>query len=249
MPRYKLTVEYDGTPFVGWQRQKNGLSVQETLETALGAINGEAPTVRGAGRTDSGVHATGQVAHVDLVRAWRPDLLREAVNARLRPHPVAVTVAAAVAADFDARHSAIRRHYEYRLYNRRAPLALNRQRGWLVKRKLDAGAMHEAAQILVGRHDFSTFRDSECQADSPIRTLERFEVMKDDDLILMKLCARSFLHRQVRSMVGSLEHVGSGRWTNDDLRRALEARDRKECGMVAPAAGLYLVCVDYPPGG
>ena len=246
MPRYKLIIEYDGSPFVGWQRQTNGLSVQEVIETALHAVCGETLTIRGAGRTDAGVHATGQVAHVDLPRDWRPDLLREAVNARMRPHPVAVTIAKTVPDDFEARHSAVRRHYEYRLYNRRAPLTLQRQRAWLVKRKLDAGAMHEAAQILVGRHDFSTFRDSECQAESPVRTLERFEVMKDGDLILMKLSARSFLHRQVRSMVGSLEHVGSGRWTADDLRAALEAQDRTRCGMVAPAAGLYLVCVDYP---
>jgi tRNA pseudouridine38-40 synthase len=245
MPRYKLTLEYDGTSFVGWQRQANGLSVQEVVETALHAVCGESPTIRGAGRTDSGVHARGQVAHVDLARAWRPDVLRDAINAHMRPRPVAVTIVAAAAEDFDARHSAVRRHYEYMLINRRAPLTLARDRAWLVKRKLDAGAMHEAAQILVGRHDFSTFRDSECQAESPIRTLERFDVMKDGDLILLKLSARSFLHRQVRSMVGSLEHVGSGRWTNDDLRRALEARDRTWCGTVAPAAGLYLVGVDY----
>ena len=245
MPRYKLILEYDGSPFVGWQRQTNGLSVQEVVETALNAVCGEAPTIRGAGRTDSGVHASGQVAHVDLEREWRVDVLRDAVNAHIRPQPIAVIVAMAVADDFDARHSAVRRHYEYRLFNRRAPLTLQRDRAWLVKRKLDAGAMHEAAQILVGRHDFSTFRDSECQAESPIRTLERFDVMKDGDLVLMTLSARSFLHRQVRSMVGSLEHVGSGRWTADDLRRALEARDRTRCGTVAPAAGLYLVSVDY----
>ena len=245
MPRYKLILEYDGSPFVGWQRQTNGLSVQEVVETALNAVCGESPTIRGAGRTDSGVHACGQVAHVDLEREWRVDVLRDAVNAHIRPQPIAVIVAMAVADDFDARHSAVRRHYEYRLFNRRAPLTLQRDRAWLVKRKLDAGAMHEAAQILVGRHDFSTFRDSECQAESPIRTLERFDVMKDGDLVLMTLSARSFLHRQVRSMVGSLEHVGSGRWTADDLRRALEARDRTRCGTVAPAAGLYLVSVDY----
>jgi tRNA pseudouridine38-40 synthase len=245
MPRFKLVIEYDGTPFVGWQRQANGPSVQEAIEVALQAIVGQAVAVRGAGRTDAGVHAVGQVAHVDLERAWRGDLLREALNARLRPHPVAILAAFEAAPDFDARHSATRRHYEYRLVNRRAPLTLQRGRAWHVKRRLDAGAMHEAAQILVGRHDFSTFRDSECQADSPIRTLERFEVMTDGNLLLMKLSARSFLHRQVRSMVGSLEHVGSGRWTADDLRLALEAKDRSRCGMVAPAAGLYLVSVDY----
>ena len=245
MPRYKLFLEYDGTPFVGWQRQTNGLAVQEVVETALAAITGATPTIRGAGRTDAGVHATGQIAHVDLERDWSCHTLREALNAHIRPQPVAITLVCAVADDFDARFSALRRHYEYRLFNRRAPLTLQRDRAWLVKRKIDAGAMHEAAQLLVGRHDFSTFRDSECQAESPIRTLERFEVMKDGDLIVMKLSARSFLHRQVRSMVGSLEQVGSGRWTGNDLREALEARDRTRCGTVAPAAGLYLVGVDY----
>ena len=246
MPRYKLTIEYDGTPFVGWQRQANGLAVQEVVERALQAISTDPVSIRGAGRTDTGVHARGQVAHADLPREWRPDVLREAVNAHLRPYPVAVILAENVPETFDARHSAVRRHYEYRLFNRRAPLTLQAQRAWLIKRKLDAGAMHEAAQVLVGRHDFSTFRDSECQADSPVRTLERFEVMKDGDLILMRTAARSFLHRQVRSMVGSLEQVGSGRWTAADLQDALEARDRRRCGTVAPAAGLYLVGVDYP---
>ena len=245
LPRYKLTLEYDGTPFVGWQRQTNGLAVQEVVETALRAVAGEAITIRGAGRTDAGVHAEAQVAHADLGKVWDPYKLREAVNAHLRPHPVAIVRIADVPDDFDARHSAIRRHYVYRLTNRRAPLALQVNRAWLIKRGLDAGAMHEAAQVLVGRHDFSTFRDAECQAESPVRTLERFEVMKDGDLIVMRVAARSFLHRQVRSMVGSLEHVGSGRWRTDDLRAALEARDRRRCGMVAPAAGLYLVGVDY----
>jgi tRNA pseudouridine38-40 synthase len=245
VPRFKLLLEYDGTPFVGWQRQANGLSVQEAIEVALAAVDGAPVTIRGAGRTDAGVHAEGQVAHADLIKEWRPEKLREAVNAHLRPHPVAVLRAEVVGVDFDARHSAIRRHYVYRLCNRRAPLTLQAGRAWLIKRKLDAGAMHEAAQVLVGRHDFSTFRDSECQAESPVRTLERFEVMKDGDLILLRCSARSFLHRQVRSMVGSLEHVGSGKWSADDLRDALEARDRSRCGMVAPAAGLYLVGVDY----
>ena len=245
MPRYKLTVEYDGTPFVGWQRQSNGLAVQEVLECALAAISGGAVATRGAGRTDAGVHATGQVAHADLPRPWRPDLLREAVNAHLRPHPVAVVLAETAPDSFDARHSAVRRTYLYRLLNRRAPLTLERHRAWLVKRRLEAGAMHEAAQVLVGRHDFSTFRDSECQANSPVRTLERFDVAKDGDALLITVAARSFLHRQVRSMVGSLAQVGAGRWGAADLRGALEARDRARCGTVAPAAGLYLVGVDY----
>ena len=245
MARFKL-IEYDGTPFVGWQRQSNGLAVQAVIEAALHALSGEIVRIRGAGRTDAGVHATAQVAHADLVRrAWRADVLRDALNAHMRPYPIAILRAEPVADDFDARHSAIRRHYIYRLYNRRAPLTLDAQRAWLMKRRIDAGAMHEAAQVLVGRHDFSTFRDSECQAASPIRTLERFEVMKDGDLIVMKVAARSFLHRQVRSMVGSLEQVGCGRWTSHDLREALAARDRARCGMVAPAAGLYLVGVDY----
>ncbi len=248
MPRYKLTLEYDGTPFVGWQRQDNGLAVQEVLEVALATISrGAAVVARGAGRTDAGVHATAQVAHADLPRPWRPDLLREALNARLRPHPVAVVLAEHVGDDFDARHSAVRRTYLYRLVNRRAPLTLERHRAWLVKRKLDAGAMHEAAQVLVGRHDFSTFRDSDCQANSPVRTLERFDVVKDGDTILMSVAARSFLHRQVRSMVGSLEQVGARRWNAATLRDALEAKDRARCGTVAPAAGLYLVGVDYGP--
>ena len=245
MPRFKLTIEYDGSPYVGWQRQANGLAVQEVIETACRAICGEHVVVRGAGRTDAGVHARAQIAHVDLSRAWRLHVLRDALNAHMRPHPVAIISAEAAADDFDARHSAIRRHYVYRLLNRRAPLTLETRRAWLIKRSVDAGAMHEAAQLLIGRHDFSTFRDSECQAESPIRTLEQFEVMKDGDLILIKVAARSFLHRQVRSMVGSLEQVGSGRWTADDLQAALEARDRARCGTVAPAAGLYLVGVDY----
>ena len=247
MARFKLTIEYDGTPFVGWQRQTNGLAVQEVIETALHAVSGETVRIRGAGRTDAGVHATAQIAHADLTRrAWRPDVLRDALNAHMRPHPVAILKAEPVPDDFDARHSAVRRHYVYRLYNRRAPLALEAKRAWLMKRSIDASAMHEAAQVLIGRHDFSTFRDSECQAESPIRTLERLDVTKDGDLILVNVAARSFLHRQVRSMVGSLEQVGSGRWTAQDLRDALDAKDRARCGMVAPAAGLYLVGVEYP---
>ena len=246
MARFKLTIEYDGTPFVGWQRQTNGLAVQEVIEAALHAVSGEMVRLRGAGRTDAGVHATAQVAHADLARrAWRPDVLRDALNAHMRPHPVAILRAELVPDSFDARHSAVRRHYLYRLYNRRAPLALEVRRAWLMKRRIDAGAMHAAAQVLIGRHDFSTFRDSECQAESPIRTLERFDVLQDGDLITMKVAARSFLHRQVRSMVGSLEQVGSGRWTANDLRDALDAKDRARCGMVAPATGLYLVGVDY----
>jgi tRNA pseudouridine38-40 synthase len=245
MPRYKLTLEYDGAPFVGWQRQANGLSVQEALEAAFLALCGEARPVHGAGRTDAGVHASGQVAHVDLAKDWDGLRLREALNAHLTPHPVAVLRAEPAAADFDARHSARMRHYLYRIVNRRAPLTFERGRAWHVKRALDAAAMDGAAKALLGRHDFSTFRDSQCQAASPVRTLTRFEVARSGDAIEMRVSALSFLHRQVRSMVGSLEHVGAGNWSADDLRAALEAADRSRCGQVAPAHGLYLAGVDY----
>jgi tRNA pseudouridine38-40 synthase len=245
MPRYKLTLEYDGAPFVGWQRQANGLSVQQALEEAIFAASGEEVVAHGAGRTDAGVHAGGQVAHVDLVKAWTGFRLSEALNALLVPKPIAVLAAEEVVADFDARFSAVMRHYVYRIVNRRAPLALDRERAWRVKRRLDVAAMRDGAALLIGRHDFSTFRDSQCQATSPIRTLSRFDVESDGEVIEMRLSARSFLHRQVRSMVGSLEHVGAGKWTVSDLKEALEARDRARCGQVAPAAGLFLVKVDY----
>jgi tRNA pseudouridine38-40 synthase len=245
MPRYKLTIEYDGTPFVGWQRQANGLSVQEAIETASEPLGGRPGLLRGAGRTDAGVHATGQVAHLDLAKDYRSDSVRDALNARLRPHPVAILRAEAAPPDFDARHSARQRHYLYRIVNRRAPLALDAGRAWLVKPRLDAEAMRAAARGLLGRHDFSTFRDSECQATSPIRTLDGFDVVERDDTIDLVVSARSFLHRQVRSMVGSLVEVGLGRWTVADLAAALAARDRARCGTVAPAAGLRLTRVDY----
>ena len=246
MPRYKLTIEYDGTAFVGWQKQANGLSIQEAIETAgepLGAVvNG----LRGAGRTDAGVHATGQVAHLDLAKPYRPDSVRDALNSRLKPHPIAVRRAFEVTTDFDARHSAVRRRYLYRIVNRRAPLTLEASRAWLVKPVLDSEAMNEAGRCLLGLHDFTTFRDSECQATSPVRTLEGLEVSRLDEHLDITVWARSFLHRQVRSMVGSLVEVGLGRWSPADLREALEARDRARCGTVAPAAGLYLTAVDYP---
>ena len=245
MPRYKLTIEYDGSAFVGWQRQANGPSVQGELERAALALAGVPVMVKGAGRTDAGVHATGQVAHLDLPKSFRTDSVRDALNAGLRPHAIAVLAAEEVGADFDARSSAVQRHYLYRIVNRRPPLTLAASRAWLVKRRLEAEAMHEAAQVLVGRHDFSTFRDSECQAASPVRTLDRIAVSRTGETIDIEVSARSFLHRQVRSMVGSLEQVGAGRWTADDLRSALEAADRARCGTVAPAAGLYLVRVDY----
>ena len=245
MPRYKLTLEYDGAPFVGWQVQDNGVSVQGVLTTAIAAFCGETVAVQGAGRTDAGVHACGQVAHVDLAKRWDTDTVRDAVNAHLRPHPVAVRSAEAVAADFDARFSATKRHYLYRIVNRRADLALQRLRAWRIGRPLDVAAMQAAAQRLVGRHDFTTFRAAECQAKSPVKTLERLDVEHDGEEIRIHASARSFLHTQVRSMVGSLALVGEGRWSADDLARALAARDRVACGPVAPPDGLYLVRVDY----
>ncbi|MGH6842457.1 MAG: tRNA pseudouridine(38-40) synthase TruA [Methylocella sp.] len=247
MPRFKLTLEYDGAPFVGWQRQSNGLSVQEVIEAALTALCGERVAIRGAGRTDTGVHAMGQVAHADLGKEWRRDVLRDGLNAHMRPHPVAILAAELVPETFDARISAIRRHYLYRIVNRRAPLTVLRGHAWLVKRKLDAGAMQAAARHLVGRHDFSTFRDSECQAKSAVRTLERLDVVRAGEEIQISASARSFLHSQMRSIAGSLEHVGCGKWTGADLRAALDARDRRRCGMVAPPEGLYLMAVDYDP--
>jgi tRNA pseudouridine38-40 synthase len=245
MPRYKLVIEYDGAPFVGWQVQENGLSVQAVLTAAIAAFSGETAAVQGAGRTDAGVHATAQVAHVDLTKDWDTDTVRDAVNAHLRPHPVAVLAAQAVAPDFDARFSAVKRHYLYRIVNRRADLALDRRHAWRIGRPLDAAAMHAAAQRLVGKHDFTTFRAAECQAKSPVKTLERLDVARGGEEIRIEASARSFLHTQVRSMVGSLAQVGEGRWSADDLARALAARDRTACGPVAPPDGLYLVQVDY----
>ncbi|MGA7427710.1 MAG: tRNA pseudouridine(38-40) synthase TruA [Rhodoplanes sp.] len=245
MPRYKLVIEYDGAPFVGWQVQENGVSVQATLEAAVAAFCGESISVRGAGRTDAGVHALGQVAHLDLTREWDADTVRDAINAHLKPHPIAVLSAEIVAATFDARFSALKRHYLYRIVNRRAPLALEAARAWRVARPLDAQAMNAAAQNLVGRHDFTTFRAAECQAKSPVKTLDRLDVERSGEHVRIHASARSFLHHQVRSMVGSLALVGEGKWSPDDLARALEARNRKACGPVAPPDGLYLVGVDY----
>jgi tRNA pseudouridine38-40 synthase len=245
MPRYKLTIEYDGTPFAGWQLQDGAPTVQGALAAAVAAFCGHDVKVMGAGRTDTGVHAFAQTAHVDLAREWRIDRIRDAVNAHLRPHPVAVLAAEKVADDFDARYSARRRHYLYRIVNRRADLVLERHRAWRVARSLDAAAMHAAAQHLVGRHDFTTFRSTECQAKSPVKTLDRLDVERADEEIRVHASARSFLHHQVRSMVGSLALVGEGKWSGKDLGAALAARSRKACGPVAPAEGLYLVRVDY----
>jgi tRNA pseudouridine38-40 synthase len=245
MPRYKLTIEYDGTPFVGWQVQENGPSVAAAIADAVAKFADEKVNVFGAGRTDSGVHALGQVAHVDLAKDWDTDTIRDALNAQLRPDPIAILNVERVADDFDARFSAKARHYLYRIANRRADLALDRDRAWRLVKPLDAAAMHAAAQRLVGNHDFTTFRSVECQAKSPVKTLDRLDVARAGEEIRVSASARSFLHHQVRSMVGSLALVGEGRWSADDLTRILEARDRRLCGPVAPACGLYLVRVDY----
>ena len=245
MPRYKLTLEYDGTPFVGWQMQANGASVQGRLAEAIKSFSGEEAIPRGAGRTDAGVHALGQVAHFDLVKNWPDDKVRDALNAVLRPDPISVLFCEHVATDFDARFSATVRQYLYRIIDRRSPLALERMRAWGVFRPLDAKAMDEAAQVLVGYHDFTTFRSTECQADSPEKTLDRLTASRNGEIIRVEASARSFQHNQVRSMVGSLKLVGEGKWSAAGLRAALAAKDRARCGPVAPAHGLYLVKVDY----
>lgn len=245
MPRYKLTIEYDGAPFKGWQIQADEATVQGVLTDAVASLSGEKTLVQGAGRTDAGVHARGQVAHIDLAKEWDTDTIRDALNAHLRPHPVAVLAAERVSDDFNARTSAVKRHYLYRIRNRRPDLALERGFAWRVARPLDAAAMHEAAQRLIGKHDFTTFRSTECQAKSPDKTLDRFDVVRSGDMIDCLVSARSFLHSQVRSMVGSLVLVGEGRWSANDLAAALAARDRTRCGPLAPPDGLYLMQVDY----
>jgi tRNA pseudouridine38-40 synthase len=250
LPRYRLDIEYDGTPYAGWQRQAGQHSVQAALEQAILAFSGEPISLRGAGRTDSGVHATGQVAHLDLAKDWPDDTVRDAINAHLRlaGEAVAVTAAAKAVDDFDARFSATKRHYLYRILNRRAQPALEKDRAWWVPARLDADAMHQAAKHLLGRHDFTTFRSSQCQANSPLRTLDRLDVTRSGDLIEVKTSARSFLHNQVRSMVGTLKRVGEGGWTAADVKAALDARDRAACAGIAPPEGLYLVRVDYSTG-
>jgi tRNA pseudouridine38-40 synthase len=250
MARYKLTIEYDGTPYVGWQAQANGRSVQATIEDAFLKFEGGRVVVKGAGRTDTGVHATGQVAHVDFPRDWPAEKLMDALNAHLKhaasgPQPIAILSVEIVGDDFDARFSARARHYLYRIVDRRAPLALELHRAWHVRSRLDVAAMDAAAKRLLGTHDFTTFRAASCQSKSPVKTLDRLDVTRDGDAVEIRASARSFLHNQVRSMVGSVKLVGEGKWSDDDLRAALLAADRTRCGAVAPSAGLYLTQVDY----
>ena len=247
MPRYKLTIEYDGSVFAGWQRQDNAPSVQQTLEAAAEALDGAAVQVIGAGRTDSGVHATGQVAHLDLTKTIRAGKVRDALNAHLRPHPIAVLEAEDADPGFHARFDATGRSYLYRIVNRRADLTLDRGRAWRVAVDLDAEAMNAAARAFIGRHDFTTFRDANCQAETPVKTLKSISVERVGQLIEVRTSARSFLHRQVRSMVGSLMEVGRGRESVGWIGEILAAADRTKCGPVAPADGLYLVDVSYEP--
>ena len=245
MPRYRLTVEYDGGPYRGFQVQDDQPSVQASLQRAIAAFSGEAVIIYAAGRTDTGVHALGQVVSFDLERAWPDATVRNAINAHLMGEPITVLDAAQTAPDFHARFSAKGRHYLYRILNRRTPPALDRGRVWHVQKPLDSEAMHIAAQALVGRHDFTTFRDSSCQAKSPIKTMDRVRVWRDGEEVRLAFASRSFLHRQVRSMTGTLAEVGAGRWTAADVEAALKARDRRACGPVAPSDGLYFSAVDY----
>ncbi len=246
MQRFRLTVEYDGAPFVGWQRQENGLSVQEALETAIFNFAQETTNVAGAGRTDAGVHARAMTAHMDLAKPTTARVVREALNHFLKPHPIAVLAASAVDDAFHARFSATARHYEYLIANRRAPLTLERGRAWRMPTPLDAEAMDQAAQDLVGRHDFTTFRAAQCQAASPVKTLHMISADRDADMVRITVAAPSFLHNQVRSIVGSLVQVGAGRWPIHGIADALAAKSRAACGQVAPADGLYFLRADYP---
>jgi tRNA pseudouridine38-40 synthase len=247
--RYRLTIEYDGTPFVCWQRQDNGHSVHQALEEAFGRFTGESVVTTAAGRTDAGVHALGQVVHADLRRDWEPFRMSEALNYHLKPDPIAVLDCRPAEAGFHARFSAIGRRYRYRIANRRAPLTIDRLRAWEMTRPLDHDAMHEAAQHLVGKHDFTSFRASLCQARSPLKTLTSLAVSRAGEEIEIAARAPSFLHHQVRNMVGTLVQVGLGRMKPDALRAILAARNRSAAGETAPAHGLYLVAVEYPPAG
>jgi len=245
MTRFRLTLEYDGSPFVGWQRQDNGPSVQAALETAIEKLSGERVTVTGSGRTDAEVHALGQVAHFDLEKPFEPGKIRDGLNHFLRSDPVVVLDAAIADADFHARFSARSRHYLFRILNRRSPPALDDKRVWHISARLDAEAMHAAAQTLVGQHDFTTFRAAECQAQSPVKTLDRLDVSRRGEEIHLEASARSFLHHQIRSFAGTLKLVGEGKWTPRDVADALAAKDRARCGPVSPPDGLYLARVDY----
>lgn len=245
MPRFKLIIEYDGSGYCGWQRQDNAFSIQHALERAFHRFCGEVVTVHGAGRTDAGVHALGQVAHVDLSRDWPSDTVRSAVNAHLSGDTIAVLDVASVDDVFDARFLASMRHYRYRIINRRAPLCIDAGRAWHVPKPLDIEAMHDAAQIFIGKYDFTTFRAAQCQAKSPVRTIKHFDVHRTNDSIYMDVSALSFLHNQVRSFAGSLKRVGEGAWSANRLKAALEACNRAACGPVAPPEGLYLMQVDY----
>jgi tRNA pseudouridine38-40 synthase len=245
MPRYRLRIEYDGRPYHGFQAQDGLASVQGAIERAVHAFCGQTLRLQAAGRTDTGVHAAGQVIHIDLEKDWKPEVVRDALNAHLVPEPIVVLEAQVAPEGWHARFSARERRYLYRILNRKSPPALDQGRVWHVKKPLDAAAMHAAAQVLVGHHDFTTFRDLGCQAKSPMKTLDLATVRREGDEVLLEFASRSFLHRQVRSMTGSLAHVGLGRWTAADLAAALAARDRKACGPVAPAEGLYLMHVGY----
>lgn len=245
MARFKLTIEYDGSPFVGWQRQDNGLGVQEVVETAITSFCGENVRVFAAGRTDTGVHATGQVAHIDLEKDATADVVRNALNYHMKPHPVSIIDSEEVDEDFHARFSATGRAYVYKIINRRSPLTFLRGYRWWVPAPLDADAMHEAAQRLVGYHDFSSFRAAQCQSDSPVKTLDRLDVVRDGEEISLYVEARSFLHHQVRNFAGTLQWVGDGKWTADDVTQALEAKDRCAGGPTAPPDGLFLSKVTY----
>jgi len=246
--RFKITIEYDGSGFVGWQAQDNGPSVQEEIEKAIQGFSGESVRLTAAGRTDAGVHALGQVAHFDLEKDMTAYKVMAAVNAHLKEAPVVVIAAGEVDEDFNARFSATGRHYLYRILNRPAPPALDKGKVWHVAKKLDANKMHDAAQVLIGRHDFTTFRSIQCQAKSPVKTLDRLDVKRVGDEIHFEVSARSFLHHQVRSMAGTLKLVGEGKWTRADVEKALKAADRAALGFNAPACGLYLTKVDYPEG-
>ncbi|MFL6765824.1 MAG: tRNA pseudouridine(38-40) synthase TruA [Sphingomicrobium sp.] len=246
MTRWRLTIEYDGAPFMGWQRQEHGPSVQETLEEAVQRMTGEEAQFIAAGRTDAGVHALAMSAHVDIARELTPHRLREGLNALVRPHPISVLEVEQVADDWHARFSCVGRRYLYRILNRRAPPALGAGKVWHVTVPLDLEAMREGAAQLIGRHDFTTFRSAQCQSDSPEKTLDRLEVSRAGEEIHVEAAARSFLHHQVRSMVGCLALVGRGQWTPDDIREALQARDRSALGFNAPPHGLYFVEAIYP---